>query len=472
MRKLIKNFGEKFGTTAKVELLISSLIYGFALIAILLEESSSKAKLFGVPHLFEFLEVSLFYLAFLSIYFYVLPNLYRGVRIWQSLVATLVIFGFCFLISPFINSYLVLALAVFFTIILVVKFLWKLFWKFSSERGIFTSLLVLAALFYAFLMFFLVVGEANIFATTLAGLIIPSSMAMSVYAFYRILPKLKTGKFGYFRYLFKTLLPSVILSVPLSILASFIAGQDDLIGVVISFNIVIHLFIIAPLTWLIFRHHQKGTAEYQALQTELGKSEAELDFLRSQINPHFLFNALNTIYGTAIQENAERTSEAVQKLGDMMRFMLHENNLEKIALNKELEYLKNYVDLQRLRIDENSTISLKFDLPEQDFSGLMISPMLLIPFIENAFKHGISFRKRSYIYIHLEIEKETLRFAVENSKFIRVEEDPERFKSGIGLMNVSKRLKFLYPEEHELKIDDSEQEFKISLKLQLEKLPE
>ncbi len=99
--------------------------------------------------------------------------------------------------------------------------------------------------------------------------------------------------------------------------------------------------------------HRSQKNEVLTLEKALGRSSANLDFLRSQINPHFLFNALNTLYGTALQEQAGRTSEGIQKLGDMMRFMLHENTEEKIHLSKEVGYLQNYIALQRLRTQES-----------------------------------------------------------------------------------------------------------------------
>ena len=108
-----------------------------------------------------------------------------------------------------------------------------------------------------------------------------------------------------------------------------------------------------------YKWQQKGNEEVITLKKELKRSSANIDFLRSQINPHFLFNALNTLYGTAIQENADRTSEGIQKLGDMMRFMLRENLQEKISLSREIDYLENYIALQKLRTDSNPAVHIQ-----------------------------------------------------------------------------------------------------------------
>jgi LytS/YehU family sensor histidine kinase len=202
------------------------------------------------------------------------------------------------------------------------------------------------------------------------------------------------------------------------------------------------------------------------LKKELGHSNANLDLLRSQINPHFLFNALNTIYGTAIQEKAERTSEGIEKLGDMMRFMLQENMQEKISLAREIEYLNNYISLQKLRTDSHPAIQIQTCIQDHVYTH-QIAPMLLIPFVENAFKHGISFREPSHIKITLEIKDKTLYFDVYNSKHVRPENDPEKDKSGIGLENVKQRLKLLYPTRHEMIIRETGKDFFIHLTIQL-----
>src|SRR5690606_18403954 len=154
-------------------------------------------------------------------------------------------------------------------------------------------------------------------------------------------------------------------------------------------NSVFQFLITGPIVWLIYKRQMKGKEEMFVLKKELGTTSANLDFLRSQINPHFLFNALNTLYGTALQENSERTAQGIQMLGDMMRFMLHENHQQKILLSREIEYMRNYLDLQLLRTSDSPNISIETKI-EDVVGDKYIAPMLLIPFIENAFKHGIS----------------------------------------------------------------------------------
>ena len=194
------------------------------------------------------------------------------------------------------------------------------------------------------------------------------------------------------------------------------------------------------------------------------EKQAELAGLQAQINPHFLFNALNTLYASAINEDAPKTSEGIQKLSDMMRFMLHENNQHKIDIRQEVTYLKNYIDLQQLRVSGLKDFELKTDL-DDTLCLQSIAPMLLVPFVENAFKHGISMRQKSWIDVKLRCDGKKLYFSVFNSFYPKSTNDPERKSSGIGLENVKKRLQLLYPQHHQLTIHQTEREFSVNLEI-------
>lgn len=210
------------------------------------------------------------------------------------------------------------------------------------------------------------------------------------------------------------------------------------------------------------------TKEKIQLKVAVSQKSAELSNLRSQINPHFLFNALNTLFSVSLKENAEQTADGIQKLGDMMRFMLNENHQDRIPLSKEIEYLNNYIDIQRMRIDENHDIEIKINIqtggePHSE-REIYIAPMLLNPFVENAFKHGISFRNPSWIYITLTLDAQKLYFKVHNSLHPKNEIDYlESENNGIGLENVKKRLELIYPNRHTLDIQASDNDYFVSL---------
>ncbi len=208
------------------------------------------------------------------------------------------------------------------------------------------------------------------------------------------------------------------------------------------------------------------TKEKKGLQTQVAGKSAELASLRAQINPHFLFNALNSLYATALKENSEKTADGIQKLGDMMRFMLQENNHDRIPLDKEIEYLRNYIQLQRMRIDDAHNIDIRVIIQEPT-RALFIAPMMLTPFVENAFKYGISLRHASWITITLTLDDTRLYFKVHNSRHPKTPDrsDPEENQSGVGIDNVRKRLDLIYPGQHQLTLQQSDQDYFVSLML-------
>jgi hypothetical protein len=228
----------------------------------------------------------------------------------------------------------------------------------------------------------------------------------------------------------------------------------------------IEIVVVLPISWWIYRARHQKTVAFQGLQKALDHSEAGLDFLRWQINPHFLFNALNTLYGTALQEKAAATGEGIQKLGDMMRFMLHDNVLESIPLDKEIAYLQNYIVLQRLRTQGSPDILIEVNINETNCEH-EIAPMLLIPFVENAFKYGVSQRNRSRISVSLSCTADKIYFDVYNTVHLNRSSDVENDSMGIGLNNVRQRLALLYPGRHELSIRETGTEFFVHLTIQI-----
>ncbi|MBN8787072.1 MAG: histidine kinase [Terrimonas sp.] len=264
---------------------------------------------------------------------------------------------------------------------------------------------------------------------------------------------------------FRRVIPQLLIAPTICSLLGwllFSLGRNELTPDFLFFLFAILLFIVTPISWLLYVLHKERLSEMLNLQKDFGKTTADLQFLRSQINPHFLFNALNTIYGTALQESADRTAEGVQKLGDMMRFMLEENQQDKIPLGKELTYLTNYIELQKLRTQISPDIDISFTSKTEQCHH-EIAPMLLIPFVENAFKHGISLQEKSWIRINISCDTEHLYFDVYNSVHPRKETDPEKNRSGIGLENVKQRLSLLYPHQHELQIRSTSTEYFIHL---------
>jgi len=214
-------------------------------------------------------------------------------------------------------------------------------------------------------------------------------------------------------------------------------------------NWIVQLAIVTPITWMLYLQRKDEIRELRGAEMALSKSTANLQFLRSQINPHFLFNALNTLYGTALVDGSKRTANGIQMLGDMMRFMLDDNHLDFIPLSNEISYLKNYIALQKLRIQDSDQINISEHITVDD-CGYQISPMLLIPFVENAFKYGINLNERSWISIELTCDKTGICLKVRNSLHSAETNDPEKKHAGIGLQNVKERLMLFYEGRHQL----------------------
>lgn len=186
---------------------------------------------------------------------------------------------------------------------------------------------------------------------------------------------------------------------------------------------------------------------------------AELSFLKSQINPHFLFNSLNSIYSLAYQRS-ETTPEAILKLSEIMRYMLYECNDNKVDLSKELQYLQNYIDLQKIRFGKKSYIDFKVN---GKVDSQQIVPLLLIAFIENAFKHGIANDPLSPISLLIDVDAEHLHFYIRNKKH----NNNRDTMGGIGLSNVRRRLDLLYPRKYNLEIIEDEHTYTCELALVL-----
>ncbi|MBU3012631.1 histidine kinase [Polaribacter vadi] len=191
------------------------------------------------------------------------------------------------------------------------------------------------------------------------------------------------------------------------------------------------------------------------------KVNSELSFLKAQLNPHFLFNTLNSIYSLA-NKKSEDTTIAIVTLSELMRYMIYETNQEYISLTKEVEYIKNYISLHLLRLKDSSGVRVNVhgDL------NYKIEPLLLISFIENAFKYGTNYKGDTNIRIKINVENDELHLYVFNACYITKVSDKN---SGIGLENIKNRLNLLYPKQHTLEINNEKKSFEVNLTIKLKK---
>lgn len=212
--------------------------------------------------------------------------------------------------------------------------------------------------------------------------------------------------------------------------------------------------------------------EQRAREEAIGKEKinAELSFLKIQVNPHFFFNALNTIFSLSEKRSAH-TGQAVLLLSNIMRYLLYEAKQGKVPLIKEVRHIEDYIAMQRLRISAKENILIRFT-HKGDLSFVHIEPLLLVMFVENAFKHGVSYYQPSVIIIDLTIAEKLFFFTVVNSKKKSHESQHQvdMDHSGIGLVNARRRLDLIYGKRYQLDIEDTPDSFRIRLKIELNQL--
>lgn len=254
---------------------------------------------------------------------------------------------------------------------------------------------------------------------------------------------------------------------------SFIAFMDSQVLQVdksfscVFFNyqaIIRNLFILGTVMGMAFvirfyRIHLANEAHRHLLIKDTLSNQ--LSFLKAQVSPHFLFNALNNIYSDCVRKNEHEIAESIDHLSGIMRYLTYDSNSKLVRLSKEVELIKNYIAIERMRISTTDEVSISL-VSEGDFSKHYIIPVLLLPLVENSFKHGIAPNLRCYIHIKLEITGDVLYFETRNSN-----RSTDLNDGGVGLENVQKRLDLLYKDAHELKVENGSDEFILSLTLNL-----
>jgi two-component system, LytTR family, sensor kinase len=230
-------------------------------------------------------------------------------------------------------------------------------------------------------------------------------------------------------------------------------------------HVVFHLFVYfsilsASIAYRLILERQK--TDKLAKEKETENLKTELSLLRSQVSPHFMFNVLNNMVSLA-RKKSDLLEPSLIKLSSLMRYMLYETNVEKVSLDKEIDYLNSYIDLQQQRFGKKLCVNVSVEEVDHEYQ---IEPMLLIPFVENAFKHGTGSVENATINISLGAKKNILHFDVQN-KYNPLSVDIKDDSSGIGLNNVMRRLDLLYNKKHDLIITRENNWFKVSLQINI-----
>lgn len=219
--------------------------------------------------------------------------------------------------------------------------------------------------------------------------------------------------------------------------------------------------LVVGLVAKLIKDNYHNERKAKALETE--NLQQEIKFLKSQLDPHFLFNALNNIYWQ-IKKDPTAAADSLAKFSDMLRYQLYDCNTEKISLQQEVDYLINYLDVAKLGYDDE--VEIRMNISDQ-INGEMISPLLLIPFAENAIKHLGTVDQDCYIDFDLSLEQGKLSYSVSNTKSNETTSTDELRSSGIGLENIKRRLNLLYPEQHSIQIQEGEHNYEAKLELTL-----
>ena len=263
---------------------------------------------------------------------------------------------------------------------------------------------------------------------------------------------------------FILLIFSVIIITPIYLLTLYFKFYNDPIARLNLLNLqyyyyLFNFFIIGSSTvfviikdWIL-QKREKKELEKRNIQTEL-------NFLKTQINPHFLFNTLNSLYALTLKKS-DNAPEIVIKLSEMMRYMLYECNEKKVPLTNELNYLQNYIALEKLRQTQN--VDIQF-IVEGKVEDQMIAPLIFISFLENSFKHGLTNKLNTgFVHVYFKIDTEIIHCTIENSKPDIIPISSIDKNGGIGLENVKKRLELIYPSHHSLSIKQTNETFKVDL---------
>lgn len=300
------------------------------------------------------------------------------------------------------------------------------------------------------------VGERKLFSFIKSNLLLVILFYLNEYF---LVPRLLQKK-GIWSYVLSATIAMALFTMLDSVLSSLIQLNDQYLDPQFILRHLLPMAVVLAISSTFWLVSDQRRTEQQQTEMETERLSSELSFLRSQVSPHFMFNVLNSIISLA-RKKSDLLEPVVIKLSHLLRYMLYESDTHRINLSSEAEYLRSYIDLQQMRFGDDVNISFEVDeLPETFY----IEPMLLIPFVENAFKHGVGLIINPVIEIKIKLNSGQLHFIVRN-KYNPHSKETKDPNSGIGLRNVRRRLNLLYPERHTLNIKEKDNWYMVELEL-------
>lgn len=343
---------------------------------------------------------------------------------------------------------------------------------FQTTKSLLLHCFFWIGVWFFFVYFFSYNSNDTLYITWFSSLLLPITLLTTYITIYVLIPKyLLTKKYAQLLlYGFYTLVMSVYL-ITLAIYGSFICitkldiAKVPPMGRNFIFILILVYLIVAVISFVYILNHnfnvqsQFKVLENKILETNLQIKQQELNYLKKQIHPHFLFNTLNTIYGLSLKKS-EYTPDVILKLSNLLDYILYQVQKPKVVLSEEVAHIHEYIDLEKIRFQDRLKVDFTTAIENET---LLIPPMLFLPFIENAFKHGNIINHFLTISIRLQATNDQLTFYCSNSAYLKEQES----STGIGLENIKKRLALLYPEKHELNIVTTPDNFAVALEIKL-----
>lgn len=341
----------------------------------------------------------------------------------------------------------------------------------STSKFIALHLLFWAGVWFFFVYFFSYNSKDTVYVTWFSSFLLPVAMFTTYFVVYFLLPKyLFSKKYKLFiLYGIYTLIISSYLII-ISIFLSFIflsnlkIANMSLMSRNFWFVLILVYLVVGFVSFVSLLNHNFKTIsknkelQNKILETQLQIKNQELQYLKKQIHPHFLFNTLNTIYGFALKQSKD-TPDIILKLSNLLDYILYQVNKPKVSLKEEVLHIKEYIELEKIRFQDTLKVSFNSD----DISDEnQVAPMLLIPFVENAFKHGSLIDGFLTVEIAISLNENQFGFSIKNTV---LENDENQNIEGIGLENIKKRLSLLYKNNHQLQIENRDNWFMINLKI-------
>lgn len=338
-----------------------------------------------------------------------------------------------------------------------------------KPKTILFHLLFWVGVWFFFFYFFSYNSDNLVYVTWFSSCLLPVTVMVTYFLVYFLIPRylltrmyFKFALYSFYTLVFSSYIIVLVIYACLIFLLSFNVSVMPPMSKNFFFILILVFLVSGVISFISLLNHNFQTVSRnkellnKILETQLQLKEQELHYLKMQIHPHFLFNTLNTIYGFALKQS-KQTPEIILKLSNLLDYILYQVNKPRVSLKEEVLHIQDYIDLEKIRFQD----TLKVDFKTSEINeNIQIAPMLLIPFVENAFKHGTLEEGFLRIEISVSVKKNQLQFVIGNS-FLEDDELPE--KTGIGLENIRKRLELNYSDNYELSIVKTDRWFKVNL---------